>query len=108
MKTLRVYAKQLQAKNGGTFFAYKLKVKNGEKITYYDVRGKKTCTNLPRETGYFLLQVEDDKISLQEGKYPVLWLEQVANCYRDVDYEAKVKAMKQEKVNEIVSDNLFD
>lgn len=113
-KVFRIYAKQYQKKDGkGSFFGF-TKV-NGKGQSTHQVKCTMECGSLPiKESGYYLLEVAQKAVSLQKGKtvdgkkyYDTLWLqERPISCKRDVDYEAKIKALKEKEVEEILDDNL--
>lgn len=113
-RTIRIYAKQYQKKDGkGSFFGF-TKV-NGVGKSTHQVKCTMECGSLPiKESGYYLLEVLQKTVSLQKGKtvdgkkyLDILWLqERPVSCRRDVDYEAKIKALKEKEVEEILDDDL--
>lgn len=113
-KTIRIRAKQYQKKDGkGSFFGFN-KV-NGKGNSTHQIKCTMNAGSLPiKEAGYYLLEVEANTVSLQKGKtvdgrkyLDVLWLqERPVSCRRDVDYEAKIKALKEKEVEEILDDDL--
>lgn len=114
-KTFRIYARQYPKKDGkGSFFGY-TKVNGVGKATH-QVKCTMNCGTLPiKEQGYYLIQVDKSTVSIQHAKpnadgkkyLDVLWLqERPITCVRDVDYEAKIKALKEKEVQEILDDDL--
>ena len=114
-KVFRIYAKQYQKKDGkGSFFGF-TKVNGVGKATH-QVKCTMECGSLPiKESGYYLVEVEKGTVSIQHAKanadgkkyLDVLWLqERPISCNRDVDYEAKVKELKEKEVAEILDDDL--
>lgn len=110
-KTMRLFAKEYQKKDGkGKFFGF-FRVNFEGKFTH-QIKLKQEAGSLAiKESGYYLIDVENDKVSIQKPKEsnykPIVWLSSYANLRRDVDYEAKVKALKQQEVDELLEDLPF-
>ena len=109
MLTIRIYAKQVEKKDGsGKFWSYSTKKGN----EYINVKATMECTGLPREKGYFKVTGDKECFSYQEKsehrKLATIWVRGNVTSVRDVDYEAKVRELKNKKLDDLVSDQLFD
>ena len=111
VKTIRVYAKEYNKKDGkGTFFGF-FRVNIKGEFTH-QVKCTKIAGTLPiSERGYYQIDVLPENVSIQKAKEenfkPVMWLKAFANVHRDVDYEAKLKAQAQAEVDDILEDLPF-
>ena len=118
MAKIRVYAKQITTEKGNTFTALSL-VSQRHKGT--NVKFTQDCVadfnvKLPRENGYYLIEAENDGLSLARGvkgedgkwtKYPCLWVRGgFIGIERDIKYEAQIKALKAQEIDMLdVSDD---
>ena len=112
VKTIRVYAKEYNKKDGkGTFFGF-FRVNVKGEFTH-QVKCTKIAGTLPiSERGYYKIDVLPENVSIQnnrkeENLKPTMWLKAFTNVRRDVDYEAKLKAQAQAEVDDLLEDLPF-
>lgn len=122
---LRVYAKYVEKKDGkGKFLVLDLVGKRC-KVKFTQDAQADLEVKLPKENGYYIIDVKAEALSLQEAKksdkYPTetLWIRDglgVKAIDRDTDYEAKKALEKAAKIGNLEADdpdkddaeNIFD
>lgn len=108
-KTLLIYAKKFNKKDGGTFLGFYRVSRLTGKFTHH-VKCTMDCGSLPiKEPGFYELEVNDTEMSLQkskqEGYLSTLWLqERPSNVKRAVEYEAELNKKQLEEINDILND----
>lgn len=83
---------------------------NGE--TWYQVKFKQECEKQPKTAGYYLVDVDETKdLSIQKMKAQekfkpndVLWIANVIDFKRDVDYEKELEAKRLEEIKNLFKD----
>jgi ABC-type phosphate transport system auxiliary subunit len=112
MKTIRIYArkKTITMKSDKTTkdimeYSY---TKDGEK--FFQVKFKLECEKQPKQSGYYLLDVNENDLSIQHSKpqekftpNDVLWIGNVVDFRQDIEYE---KELESKRLKEIKA--LFD
>ena len=100
MRTIRIFArkKEIVTKREGELkdimeFSY---TKDGE--TFYQVKLTKEVKKFPNETGYYLIDVEDENMTLKETKSremfkpnDIIWVSKINNFKRDTEYEKQLR-----------------
>jgi len=113
MKTFRIYAKEVKIEKDGQtrkFLSYSLK--SGK--TFYNVKFRKECTNIPTTKGYYLIEVNEEDVNIapakDNSKYQTVWVKNLVRYTRDVDFEAKVQAEAKAKCDAVLegSMDIFD
>lgn len=110
LKTIRIYGKDKTVEKDGTTlkfvtFSY---TKDGE--TFYQVKFNQDCENVPKKSGYWLVTVDTEDVSIQKGKVnsngnknnDILWIANIAKKEKDEAYEAEVAKRKAEKIEEVL------
>ena len=110
LKTIRIFGKEKQVEQEGktlkfVSFSY---TKDGE--TFYQVKFNQNCENVPKQKGYWLIDVDTEDVSKQKGKVnangnknnDILWIANIAKKVKDEKYEAEVAKRRAEEIEEVL------
>lgn len=103
LRTLRIFGKEVTAKEKGNKFNVYSFTPNGE--DYYKIVFTKKCETTPKETGYYLIQVDANDISIKRGKVvdgvkynDTMFIDKILKLQKDTEYEKKAEQQRFEKV----------
>lgn len=104
-KTIRIFGKEKQLDNGVKFVSFSY-TKDGEK--FLQVKFNQACDNVPKTSGYWLITVDTEDVSLKKGKKldngnranDILWVSNIIKKAKDAEYEAQVATKRKEELEE--------
>ena len=102
MRNLTIYAKTIENQK---FLEYSYINKKG---TYYRVKFRSDCNAYPKEPGYWKVEAEDEKVSLQKGYISkegynvpsVLWIHNVVKFAKDEEAEKRAEENRKKALAE--------
>lgn len=107
-KSIRVFAREVHTKdNKKSFLSYSY-TKDGE--TYYKVKFTRDCQGLPKEQGYYLMEIDTNKTSLEKVNElyndkklnDIIWIRELYSCKRDTEYEKDLLEKQKEFLEELL------
>ena len=108
VKTIRVFGREITKKDGKKFVSYSY---TNDGSMFYRIKFTQDCENRPAFTGYVLLTVDTENVSLQKpsknDNYPqnVLWIKKVESFVKDEKYIAEKDALRAKDIADIMTDN---
>lgn len=111
VKVLRIYGKERTREDGTKYTEYSY-TPNGKK--FVKVAFTKECLTTPKEQGYWFIKVNVTDLSLKHGKErtgergtylenDTMFVKNVLEVKRDVDYEKTRDARRAEEINELLA-----
>lgn len=103
-KTMKIFGREQRTSEGKKFYTYTY-TKDGK--TFFKVKFKMGCSNIPTGKGYYLITINKEELSLQKFKnHPewnsVIWIDNIIKCVADEESNNKRSAKMLEEI-----DNLF-
>lgn len=110
VKTIRIYGKEKVVENEGkknkfVSFSY---TKDGG--TFYQIKFNQDCENVPKQSGYWLIEVDTEDVSKQKGKInsngnrnnDILWIRNIISKKKDEAYEKEVTEKRTKEIEDIL------
>lgn len=105
VKTIRIFGRERKDNDGKKFVVYSY-TKDGK--TFYQLKFRKECTMLPKETGYWLIEVDTNDCQVQRMKAnkdfkpnDILWIKNITSVKRDSAYEEVIRAAREQEIEDL-------
>lgn len=109
-KIIRIYGKDKEVENDGVknkfvSFSY---TKDG--VKFFQVKFNQECENVPKKSGYWLITINPEDVSIQKGKInsngnknnDILWIRNIIKKEKDTAYEKEVADRKAKEIADIL------
>lgn len=106
-KTIRIFGKEVSTQDGKKFPVYSF-TPDGQQ--FFKVVFTKKCETTPKETGYYLIEVSPNDISIKRGqvvegkKYnDTMFIDKIVKLTKDVAYEKKAEEQRFNAVMDVLN-----
>ena len=103
LRTIRIFGRDVNIDEKTKFVRWSY-TNDGKK--FYQVKFMQECEKCPKKSGYYLIKVKPENVSLQKGKKrenfqqdDTLWIKQCEDFVKDEAYQAKREAEQREAVD---------